>query len=128
MVRDLLNIELSPEQIELCQNYHGGIGCKMCATASTGALRPGTECPFTTWTDEEDKQIKWHYVLWRDLACDVYFTHTQMSKGDRWDVMNPDIEKLQEFEKFCDGVLTEFDERYPHLQAWIDEQDDEDWS
>lgn len=41
-------IEFEPEELAVATNWHGGLGSKLYAISSVGALMCGTKCPRTT--------------------------------------------------------------------------------
>lgn len=96
------SIEIPAEYVDLCDDWHGGISCKLYAVSSTGGLTCGSIRPTGCDTDEQ-----WYLTLWRGLACDISYTTRQAEKSE-----NKDHCVLAEFEKFCDSWVERLTEEY----------------
>lgn len=80
-----VNSIVIPERfVNLCDDWHGDMGCMMYAVSSTKNLTIGTRRSWGCDTDE-----KWYYSIWCGLARDVNDAVCVARKGynaeDEWD-------------------------------------------
>lgn len=107
------SIEIPDRFVDLCIGWHGDIGCKLYAVASTGGLSLGNIRPGGC-----DSAEKWYLTIWRDFAVDVH--HARRAAGD--DQCFPpdgheDLDALIEFEEWVDEQVDRLSASYD-LEEW----------
>jgi hypothetical protein len=95
----------------LCADWAGDMDCMLRAVSSTGGLTTGTICPVTDYTDDDDRDRKWYYSIWRDLSVDVGGARRMVGDDDRG------YADLSEFEDWVDQQVDRLCESYG-LDDW----------
>lgn len=111
------SIEIPERYLRLCEGWHGGQDCTLYAILSTGGLTLGTFHTFfltscTDYIDDEDRDRKWYYVLWCDLACDVGRARKAACLAN-----HADCDALLEFEEWVNDQVSQLCMSY-RLEDW----------
>lgn len=92
LIMTLQQIEIPPEYIDLCREWHGGLDCMLYAIASTGDLSLGDIRPINDDTGQPMTDPEWHLHLWECLECDVRHCKSP---------------ELSEFLAFCEKTVSD---------------------
>ena len=108
------SIMISSHYRRICSNWNSGLNCMMYAISSTGGLTTGTTCPISNYTDQEDRNRKWYYLIWCELASDVGYA-ARLAGED-----HEDYAELKDFQGWADEQVERLYESYG-LEDWDDE-------
>ena len=107
------SIEIPGPFRRICNDWAGDLGCMLRAVSSTGGLTTGTICPVRDYTDQEDRDHKWYYTIWCNLASDV--GHALRLAGRD----HEDYPTLRDFYDWADEQADRLSESYG-LDEWDD--------
>lgn len=99
------SIKIPEEFVNICAEWHGGIGCMLYAVASTGNLTLGT-------TRLYDTEEKCYLHIWQCLYIDLSRT-IRAAKGKKG------VSILRNFQAFADAKCSELAVAYG-LEDWDD--------
>ena len=104
------SIQIPPEYVKLCRDWHDGQFSMFYAVTSTGNFTTGRIRPRDCDTDEQ-----WYLKLWRDLNCEAYRNSRVACrvKGS----LHDDAETLIAFEEWTADTLDRLTVEYG-LEGW----------
>lgn len=130
--------------VRVASNWYNGMGDMLYAVCSTGGLTTGTNCPVTDFTDSDDRDQKWYYSIWLDLASDVgsardsCFRALEQARAryddldgcteeevqercDEYNDLSADYDVLTDFEEWAENQVDTIEHGYPVLEDWSGE-------
>lgn len=122
-----MKIEIPAQFVYVASRWYHGAADRLYAVASTGRLEKGNRCPVYDYTDHADRDLKWVYSLWCDLAYDIETARRSCrtalvnATDSDFDELNEDSILLMEFARFADETTAAFEAEFPQLIDWSGE-------
>ena len=114
------SIEIPPEYIALCADWHSGQDCMLYAVASTGGLTMGSIRPYDDGLPLSDEE--WYLSIWNSLSTDIAYCVRQAKKtreqfaeneaAEEWAETCSDVDDLSSFERFADDICEKLAKSY----------------
>jgi hypothetical protein len=122
------SVEIPERFVTLASRWYGGQGDMLYAVCSTGGLTTGDRRPVYDGRIVSDEV--WYWLLWSELvdciesareSCAMLLEHSDRTGGDGYDNLDADMQALDEFADFADGIAQAIYEDYD-VDCWLNEE------